>query len=816
MGTKIIFVLYKKTVLLLLSSIFCFVNLGIAQPPIAGFQPKRPTIDKLYYNDRATTGEIEAGPMEVQFFFLPDSTHLVLWTADRDVAYYDKLDFITISSPRYIVYNWHTGVPVAMCPSTDDYTDRYSKAWQQYEVRMQYCKNPLELFCKPGELPEVDKKLNNYYHGFTKFGKNQWATTHHKSDSRYSVANAEIGYFNSNGNMGSTEKKLEFPSAIPYSKPAICPGLPVCAVLNQTDILSYEDHMMRARIDIMNIETGEKITSLINWREYQQYQDVEKASIAKAAKDSFQLADKLPDSKTKVQKNTTGKERIDGIIAGIQSEGWSIEKLQYGLGYCSDPAGGDGLGVWNFIPKPDRIYSTLVLSTYETLTSTAKAFRKADMELNIADSVFDVDYFTWLDEQTPLLFVISHAIYTSRPNDPVLLGVEYRCRGISNECLEAEMADSNRLCRMLISRKKTNEKELNIKTLDEKIRVLDFNKTYLAKDVAVAQIIKEWAAEEKLQKQKEIPKAKEAEKNALTAKQVFAEYKVRKPKMQTVRKEIYDILIPAGNVYKLGTDFPADEKRIILVVVKGENQYVQMSAAIEGIDDYVDFDAKDLLTKVSVGGLSTTKTSFTGPLDYLNISIKENEDIKVSIMVLTQKDVAGKLAFDKQIEKLNASKSEAKEKRNLAYLRENTENDDRVKKIRAAFEQCASKMTSLYKNANQNGENWTLSKQIEEFNKARNLVGELKSNVDRNIPSGFLSGNPSADSYKKWFTNAMTYFNDINEKLTKLGDEIEDRKARNALYAAKPLFYSSFYLPLQDMRDLAEKFNSFLNSDNPK
>lgn len=801
MGTKIIFVIYEKTVLLLLSSIFCFVNLGIAQPPIAGFQPKRPTIDKLYYNDRATTGEIEAGPLEVQFFFLSDSTHLVLWTADRDVAYYDKLDFTTISSPRNIVYNWHTGLPVAMCPSTVDYTDRYSKAWQQYEVRMQYCKNPLELFCKPGELPEVDKKLNNYYHGFTKLGKNQWATTHHKSDSRYSVANAEIGYYNSNGNMGSTEKKLEFPSAIQYSKPAICPGLPVCAVLNQTDIISYEDHMMRGRIDIMNIETGEKITSLVNWREYQQYQDVE----------NKYLADSIA--------SVRSKEQMNNVIVGIRSEGWTIEKIKYGMEPNEDIyIGGDKWGIWDFTPAPNRIYSFIALSTTSDLTSWPVADRQSDKTVGMRGKYFQKENLDNLKE-TPLRYVLSHALYNSKPNDPVFFGTAFSCRGAKNECLSKEMADSTKLCRLLISHEKPATNEITIKAIDETLKILEVQATYIAAVKQIKQNEANWAAEEKLQKQKEqeeIRKAKEAEKNALTAKQVFAEYKVKKPKMQTVRKEIYDILIPAGNVYKLGTDFPADEKRIILVVVKGENHYVQMSAAIEGIDDYVDFDAKDLLTKVSVGGLSTTKTSFTGPLDYLNISSKENEDIKVSIMVLTQKDVAGKLAFDKQIEKLNASKSEAKEKRNLAHLRENTENDDRVKKIRAAFEQFASKMTSLYNNANQNGENWTLSKQIEEFNKARNLVGELKSNVDRNIPSGFLSGNPSADSYKKWFTNAMTYFNDINEKLTKLGDEIEDRKARNALYAAKPLFYSSFYLPLQDMRDLAEKFNSFLNSDNPK
>ena len=68
--------------------------------------------------------------------------------------------------------------------------------------------------------------------------------------------------------MRSTQKRQEFPNAIQYSNPAICPGLPVCAILNLYETISYEDHNLRATVDIVNIETGQKIATLVNWREY--------------------------------------------------------------------------------------------------------------------------------------------------------------------------------------------------------------------------------------------------------------------------------------------------------------------------------------------------------------------------------------------------------------------------------------------------------------------------------------------------------------------------------------------------------------------
>ena len=287
--------------------ICCFVVLCLiasevlSQPAIPAFVPKRPTIDMLYYNDRATTGEIEAGPLEAQYFFLPDSTHLLLWTADHEVSEYNKLGFTTVSSPRYIVYNWHTGLPVAMCTSSVDYTDRYSKAFKQYELRMQYCKNPLELFCRPNELPEVVESGDyRYNHSFTKFGSEPfYADTYHKTDDWRSVALAEIGPY-WDGHQGLPAKKIEFSNAIPYSTPAVCPRLPVCAVLVKA--IGMGSSYMQARLEIYHMQTGDKISSLVNWREYQQYQADSLAIVEKAIQDSIEHAEKLAAERADLQR----------------------------------------------------------------------------------------------------------------------------------------------------------------------------------------------------------------------------------------------------------------------------------------------------------------------------------------------------------------------------------------------------------------------------------------------------------------------------------------------------------------------------------
>lgn len=119
-------------------------------------------------------------------------------------------------------------------------------------------------------------------------------------------------------------------------------------------------------------------------------------------------------------------------------------------------------------------------------------------------------------------------------------------------------------------------------------------------------------------------------------------------------------------------------------------------------------------------------------------------------------------------------------------------------------------MNSKYLDAKNNGASWSLSKQIEAFNKAKDDVNRLGNNLLNNLPDKLNISNPSYNSYNTWFKNASSKFKDIRTKGEILQNLIEDRKSQN-----KPLLDYMFYLPLQQMVDIAKGFNSFLN-ENPK
>lgn len=502
--------------------VLCFTALEVlSQPVIPAFVPIRPTIDKLKYNDRATTGEIEAGPLEAQFFFLPDSTHLVLWTADRDVENYDQLGFTTISSPRYIVYNWHTGLPVAMCPSTFDYTDRWSKAWQQYELRMQYCKNPLEMFCKPDELPEVDKSLKKYLHDYTKIGNDQWASAWHKTESAHSVAYAEMGNFY-NGDMRSTQKRQEFPNAIQYSNPAICPGLPVCAVLNLYETISYEDHNLRATVDIINIETGKKIVTLVNWREYKKYQDDSLAKVEKAKQDSIEHAEKLAVDRADLQRR---KELLpyfniaaEKKLTALQNEGWKVEKQFRGNEVWCAAYGWDrdtsNFSKYQLQLQPGRVYMSVVLTHDRNLGIQTK-IRLNEVDDENLDTTYwggelislgHITYFLNLSQGDTLGYLFSRAAYVQKPFRAMLYS-NLECFSCENDEIAPGNKRLDELVITILSKPKPASKTISSKAFPgEAIEVVNLQQPYddhmAAAKAAMLKQQEEEAAQKKAEQEK--------------------------------------------------------------------------------------------------------------------------------------------------------------------------------------------------------------------------------------------------------------------------------------------------------------------------
>lgn len=440
-----------------------------------------------------------------------------------------------------------------------------------------------------------------------------------------------------------------------------------------------------------------------------------------------------------------------------------------------------------------------------------RAERQAAENIQLNDSIFhSISYYL---EGTPVRYFLSNAFYQTKPNDPVSFGIEFRCLIESQDCQQA-MADSNKFCRIIISRQKAAEKELTIKTLNAKIKVLDLSRVY----ENVVKIYKEndarWAVlqrENKKKEQEEIRKVKEAEKNAPTARKLFAQYKAQKPKTEIVRYEIYDTLIPELKILPLPTNFPPDVKRIVLVAVKGKDQYVSISTDLDGSDvHYTILDKIGQMGKVQEGAYSISTVAVTAPTNAIQISSNGDTAIIASIMLLTEKDAAGKMEYDKQKEKEQQQVKESKDQQRLTFSKENADNDIRVKKIRTLYEKFSRTMNDLYNNAKNNGENWTLNMQITEFNKARDAVTSLQNGLSNNLPSGYNSNNPSAGSYKKWFDKAQVTFNEIFAKAEKLKGYFEEKKDAN-----KPVLSYLFYTPLQEMAYKADNFNSFLN-ENPK
>ena len=100
------------------------------------------------------------------------------------------------------------------------------------------------------------RKPEKYLHDYTKIGNDQWASAWHKTESAHAVAYAEMGNFY-NGDIEKYSETTEFPN---YTIQQSChlPGIACICHLEQHRKRSVRDHNLRATVDIVNIETGQK------------------------------------------------------------------------------------------------------------------------------------------------------------------------------------------------------------------------------------------------------------------------------------------------------------------------------------------------------------------------------------------------------------------------------------------------------------------------------------------------------------------------------------------------------------------------------
>lgn len=700
--------------------------------------------------------------------FHADGKHIILYIGTK------RMDTLIVKATRY---DWHTGLPdsiIELKGVDEGLFNNYRRA-TDYDMPAAFAADEQHYY----DYPDGSKSLRTS--DGTQF-YNAKATI-------YKMKKGKLDY-------ALIEKKWVEPDMLQYKDIPVCPTAPVCALTSFRDLPTYYGkHQSIFNVIIYDVEADSVLCRLYDPESLPYYQN--------------QLAKYLIDSANYVENKIKGKESMDLAIKGLQDEGWRIEQIKYGLGEQPFYATDDGLGIWDFVPKPGRMYCHVSLMTNKDLSQWMKAYRKADMELRLDDSLFAVGHAENLNG-TPLWYMLSHAFYATRPNDSVQVGIGFACAGISNECLTKEMADSNKLCRLLLSKERTAARELTINSLKEKIQVLDINKVYVNKDLAVKKRNAEWAAYEKEKKQQELA-AIEKEKQAKAQDEDF-----RKRWIATIKKGLkpgqkahHEVLLKElgpNEALSMYTDLPPEYRRTIYVLTNDTSNFMKVEYASDDADRYMPLEPNK---QFNLGRSYRVTTAYwIGPMSEFRVSAKEDKPIRVTALVVVQKDEATYATYKAKMNEIDNHNAKARSERDSKFYRENSENDTRVNAIRSAFESFADRMNSQYRDAFDHGDDWSLNQQIDAYNKANTILKQLESTLKSNIPRSVTLGNPSGPTYKKWFEDAQTVFNEINSKLKEISTSIDEKKD-----SRKPALSAYISVPLMDMES---KARSFLRVDKPR
>jgi hypothetical protein len=685
-------------------------------------QPVRPILDT-----NTPTAEFEFNK-RIKMAFKNDGIHLVVYTGK---AYDDK------STVKMYLYNWHTGLPDTMAEINalrEDFYKGYSQA-SSFNIPEPFAADLIDrtVFADGKKMARTEE-LVPHKHG----------------------ALLEI-WSMKKGNMDAVIKKkqLNEPDMTESLEIPVCPGMPVCALLSETQNGDYKD------IIIYDMEADTVISKLVNFSKYRQYAaaqrqfpkdsaDFVNAAIDKARQDSIRMTDS---KKAEEQQFNELKKKVPRFIfvknqqlALLQSEGWKIEKRVEGSDIWRNEF--DSKFNWELTLQPGRMYTILIVTMDSRTSYNAFAYLDDDKETNLEKTVWGENniYQTGIYNNS-LLYTISRAVYVNKATRADLR-TTIRCYG----CGENRVDDGSAI--YLLSRPKTNTGQIRLAALANKdIDVISLN-----------------------HKDKPVNTEKpEPETDDLAFRKKFiADIKKTMSKPgRILKEEIVSYDVPSGMSYPVHTAFAPDMKRTLIILNEGEGNIARFQADLEGFDKLL--ESGPVKTE-NVNGYCISKYTTIGPVNTVYVGVRESRDVKLTILVFIEKDEKAYAEYVKLRGELDEKNKKTKKEDALKYASEDFDWSTKTNRIYSYTEEFKKYAATLLAELKSGHSNWSSEKYIDQFNRLLDESAKLSRGITPNLPS-WSSSNPNGAKYSSWKEKYQSAAAEITRGVSEMKEAAEESRS---------------------------------------